>query len=65
MLSGLAAKTPPPGPEPALTSVVATAEGARYMNLNTVAESQKVGLDNDSADDSKEVTTTGLAAIAA
>ena len=41
------------------------AEGRRYMNLNVLAESQQVGLDDDSTDDSKEVTTTDPAAIAA
>jgi len=41
------------------------AEGRRYMNLNVLAESQHVGLDDDSTDDSKEVTTTDPAAIAA
>ena len=41
------------------------AEGRRYMNLNVLAESQQVGRDDDSADDSKEVTTTDPAAIAA
>ncbi|HLS02010.1 MAG TPA: hypothetical protein VK054_08540, partial [Beutenbergiaceae bacterium] len=37
------------------------AEGRRYMNLTVLAESQKVGLNNDST----EVTTTDPAAIAA
>lgn len=41
------------------------AEGRRYISLNALAASQKVGLDNDPTDDPKEVTTTDPAAIAA
>lgn len=40
-------------------------EGRRYINLDALAASQKVGHDNDPADDPKEVTGTDPAAIAA